>query len=135
MVGAVMRELGRRSRQVVDAANPMRGATGKVRMTVAADGRFEVRADNGWTSQGRIRRNLVILPMGMIGVLSSDDRTITWNTGVVWRNGSTQLGGVWTSALAPSAITVTRHSAGEIPRAPRVLVVDMGKAVFPAMRW
>jgi len=135
MVGAVMRELGRRGRPIVDAANPMRSATGEVRMTIAPDDRFEVCAGNGWTSQGWIRRNLVILPMGVIGVLSSDHRTITFNTGVVWRNGSIHLGGTWTSALDPSAITVTRLRAGETPRAPRTLVVDMGKAAFPAVRW
>ena len=133
MVRAAMLELGRHDGLIVDAGHPMRVA-GLARTTVLPDGRVEANAANGWSSQGEVRDGLLLLPMGVIGVLSADRRTITWNTGVIWRDGPGGLNGTWNAVLNPAAIPVSRLRAGELPHAPKTLVIDMDKAAFPTGR-
>ncbi len=133
MVRAAMLELKRPSGPIVDAAHPMRVA-GPARMTVGPGGRVEVAAAYAWAAQGEIRDGLVILPMGVIGVLSPDRGTITWNTGVIWRGGPPGLSGSWNAVLDPSALVVWRLRAGTPVPEPRTLVIDMAKAAFPTGR-
>lgn len=134
MVRAVMIELNQHDRPVVDASLPIR-SEGRVNVTLLRRGRVVVSAANGWKAQGEIQGDLILLPMGLVGVLSSDHRTITWNVGVIWQNGPPSLTGVWTAVLDPRAITVTRYPSGEFPVASRTLTVDMSKAAFPSARW
>ncbi|MFI5023547.1 MAG: hypothetical protein ACHQRJ_18100 [Alphaproteobacteria bacterium] len=133
MVRAAMLELGRHDGLIVDAENPMR-VGGLAGTTVLPDGRVQVNAANGWSSQGEVRDGLVLLPVGVIGVLSADRRTITWNTGVIWRDGPGGLNGTWNAVLNPAAIPVSRLRAGALPQAPRTLVIDMAKAAFSTGR-
>lgn len=134
MVRAVMIELNEHDRPVVDASLPIRSA-GEVNVTRFGSEKIDVFTANGWKAQGEIQNGLVFLPMGVVGVLSNDRRTIRWNAGVIWQNGTPRFTGVWSAVLDPRAIIVTRYPSGEIPNTPRTLTVNMSKAAFPSARW
>lgn len=130
MVRVAMLELGRHDRPIVAGDCPIRSA-GVADTSLSPSGQIQIHAPNGWFAVGTLRGDKIVLPLGLIGVLSPDRHTIVWDCGVTWMGEAGGPTGSWLSTIDPRPITVWRQQFTQTSPMPGALVIDMVKAAIP----